>query len=84
MKTVSDVIQAFGGPTAFSKVIGKRPSTASEMKRNRSIPVAYWPKVIAAAAKLKIEGITADDLVRIHAGETPPPASTSEMARGAA
>jgi hypothetical protein len=69
MNSVPELIDAFGGPTAFSRVIGKRPSTASEMKRNRSIHVDYWPRVIEAAAEQGIEGITADFLMRIHATE---------------
>ncbi len=64
-----ELIDAFGGVTAFSKIIGKRPSTASEMKRNRSIHVDYWPKIIEAAAEREIEGITAEFLMHLHARE---------------
>lgn len=67
MQTVPQLIDALGGPTAFSRIIGKQPSTASEMKRNRSIPVDYWPQVIAAASALDIEGVTADFLMNLHA-----------------
>lgn len=69
MNSVPELIDAFGGPTAFSKIIEKRPSTASEMKRNRSIAVDYWPKIIEAAAERGIEGVTAEFLMRIHAQE---------------
>jgi hypothetical protein len=80
MQSVPELIDAFGGPTSFSQVIGKRPSTASEMKRNRSIPVDYWPKVIAVAAERGIDGVTAEMLMRIHAGEAPTaPANDSEQ-----
>lgn len=69
MNSVRELIDAFGGPTAFSKIIEKRPSTASEMKRNRSIAVDYWPKVIEAAAERGMEGVTAEFLMRLHARE---------------
>jgi hypothetical protein len=69
MNTVPELIDAFGGVTAFSRVIGKRPSTASEMKRNRSIHVDYWPRIIEAAAERGIEGVSAEFLMRLHAKE---------------
>jgi len=70
MQSVPDLIDAFGGPTAFASIIGlKRASTASEMKRNRSIAVEHWPRVIAAAEKLGLEGVTAEGLMRLHAQE---------------
>lgn len=84
MRTVPDLIAAFGGPTAFSKVIGKRPSTASEMKRNCSIPVDYWPAIIAAAAEKGMKDVSADLLMRIHADAPPSPAAGCDQARGAA
>ena len=65
MKTVSDIIEAFGGPTKFAGVIGKGPSTASEMKRSGSIPVRYWPAVIAEGQKIGL-GIDSDVLVSAH------------------
>lgn len=69
MNTVPELIDALGGVTAFSRIIGKRPSTASEMKRNRSIHVDYWPRIIDAAAELGLKGVTADFLMRLHAKE---------------
>lgn len=67
--TIPELIDRFGGITAFSKVIEKGVSTASEMKRNRSIHVEYWPKIIGAAEQLGIEGVTADSLMHLHVGE---------------
>jgi hypothetical protein len=69
MNTVPELIDAFGGVTRFSKVIEKRVSTASEMKRNRSISVDYWPRIIEAAAERGIEGVTAEFLMHLHARE---------------
>lgn len=67
--SVPDVIDAFGGITTFAKIIEKGASTASEMKRNRSIHVDYWPRIIEAAAERGIDGVTADSLMRLHARE---------------
>jgi hypothetical protein len=69
MNSVPELIDAFGGPTAFSRVIEKGPSTASEMKRSRSIGIQYWPKVIEAAAERGLQGVTTDLLMRIHLRE---------------
>lgn len=66
MRTVSDLIDRFGGNTKFAAVIGKNPSTASEMKRRGSIPVEYWPAIVRAAPDFGIDGITADRLVELH------------------
>jgi hypothetical protein len=63
---VPDLIDRLGGPTAFSRIIGKGPSTASEMKRNRSIPVEYWPRVISAAKERGIRGVSAEALMTMH------------------
>lgn len=66
MDTIRGLIDALGGPTAFGNAIGKKPSTASEMKRNGSISVDHWPKIIASAAERGIKGVTADFLMRLH------------------
>lgn len=68
MNTVDDIFNEFGGPTAVGKVLGKEPSTASEMKRRGSIPVEYWPQLIAAAQERGIE-LDYGRLVSIHVAE---------------
>lgn len=68
--TIPDLIDAFGGAAAFGRVIGTIPSTASEMKRTGSIRVKYWPKIIAAASKRQIEGVSADSLMRMNVGSS--------------
>lgn len=65
-KTIPELIDAFGGATQFAKIIDKIPSTASEMKRTGSIRVRYWPKVIAAAAKCGIRGVSSETLMLMH------------------
>lgn len=62
-----ELIDAFGGPTAFSAVIGKGPSTASEMKRSGRIQPKYWPKIIDAAAEQNIAGVSYETLALMHA-----------------
>ncbi len=69
MVTVPDIFEKFGGPTAVAAALEVRTSTASEMKRRGSIPVKHWPKLIDAARERGIEGVSADTLTRIHAGE---------------
>jgi len=68
MLTVADLIDKFGGSTKFAAVIGKGPSTASEMKRRQSIPVEYWPTIIRAAPEAGVDGLTTDEMVRLHVG----------------
>lgn len=66
MNSVAILIDRFGGNTRFAEIIGKAPSTASEMKRRRSIPVDYWPAIIAAAPAYGIEGLDSEFLMKIH------------------
>lgn len=66
--TIPQLIDAFGGATSFGRVIGKIPSTASEMKRTGAIGIKYWPKVINTAAKLRIPGVSAETLLKMHVG----------------
>lgn len=63
--TVPIIVDAFGGPTAFGRVIGVRTSTASEMKRRGVIPVQYWPKVVSHDP-IDRERFTYEDLVEVH------------------
>lgn len=68
--TIPELIAAFGGNSAFARVIGKRPSTVSEQKRSGSIPVEYWDLIIAGAADLGIPGVTYETLARMHIRRT--------------
>lgn len=67
--TVSDLMAAFGGPTAFGRIIGKGPSTATEMKRVGRIDVKYWPLIIAAARERgeSLDWVTSETLMLMHA-----------------
>jgi len=67
IRTVSDLIDGFGGATEFSRAIGAKPSTASEMKRRGSIPVTWWPLIVDEAARRGIGGVTFESLTYMHA-----------------
>ena len=74
MKTVSDIIDAFGGNTAMARIVSKGASTVSEMRRRGRIDVTYWPKLVAASADAEIAArdgrevftLTNDILVAAH------------------
>jgi hypothetical protein len=76
-KTISELIDAFGGATEFAKVIDKNPSTASEMKRSGSIRVSYWPVIVAAAAERGIAGVSSETLMLMHVDERAPVSAAS-------
>ena len=74
--TVSEIIDAFGGPTSFGKVCGfeRNPaSRGSDMRQRGSIPPAYWSRIIEEASRRNIAGLTYEALAIAHA-PTPEPA----------
>jgi hypothetical protein len=50
-----------------ARILGVRPSTASEMKRRGSIPAEYWRELALAAKRRGIRGVDAETLAEIHA-----------------
>jgi hypothetical protein len=70
MCSIADMIEKFGGNTSFAEVLGKRPSTVSEMKRRGSVPVEYWPRIVAAAQQLGMQGLSYEALVQMHVSHT--------------
>lgn len=68
MRSVAEIIDRFGGNSKFAAVIGKGPSTASEMRRRKSIPVDYWPKLIAQSAGWE-QPLTYEELVAVSVRE---------------
>lgn len=67
MRSVDDVIAAFGGPSAFARAIGLRgPSTATEMLRSGSIAGRYWYDVVTQARRRGIHRVTYQALARMH------------------
>lgn len=69
--SVEDLFSALGGPAEVGRIIGKGASTASEMKRRKSIPVPHWSFLIAAAAERQILGISFETLALMHGAKTP-------------
>ena len=67
MKSVEDIFVALGGTGAVARLLDVGHSTASEMRRRGSIPVRYWPRLVAVAAEREVKGITNDALVHMHA-----------------
>ena len=49
----------------MAKILGCGQSTASEMKRRRSIPVRYWESLIASDKGREL-GLSSDVLMQVH------------------
>jgi hypothetical protein len=67
MQSIAEIIDAFGGPAAFARVISRGASTASEMKRHGATHARYWEEVVEAARARGIAGVTLECLARLHA-----------------
>lgn len=65
MQNVDDIFTKLGGTGAVARMIDVKHSAASEMRRRQSIPVRYWPDLIAKA-KLADVDIDSDLLVKVH------------------
>lgn len=70
MDSIESLFAQFDGPKGIARVIGKGHSTASEMKRRRSIPVEYWRMLIESEKGQEI-GLTTDDLMIAHTMPAP-------------
>lgn len=73
MKTIGDLMALWPKPSTavFARDIGITRKHAQTMKERGSIPVAYWPGVVAAAKTRKLEGVTLDLLVQLCARSAP-------------
>lgn len=60
------LFEKLGGPTKVSRILGVGFTTASEMKRRGSIPVKYWPTLVAACREDGLE-VSYEQLVAMHA-----------------
>jgi hypothetical protein len=70
MRTLDDIFAAFGGPSKVGQIISVSTEHAAGMKRRGSIPVDYWPALIAAARERRIYGVTYEALTLMHANRT--------------
>lgn len=69
INTVDDVFDSLGGVTSVARSLNVNVSTASEMKRRKSIPSHHW---IELALTEPVEGwpdVTLEILARVHAAE---------------
>lgn len=69
MRTVSDIIDAFGGPTAMAVAIGTTQQNVTNMRSRGTIPAGFFKAIAAAARKRGIEGLTLALLAEIAAND---------------
>lgn len=66
MNTIDVIFEAVGGAKKFAEAVQVKPNAAREMKRRKSIPVRYWPRLVDACKELGIRGVNYDVLVDLH------------------
>jgi hypothetical protein len=66
MNTIDAIFEDLGGARKFAEAIKVKPNAAFEMKRRKSIPVRYWPRLVDACRELGIRGVNYDVLVDLH------------------
>jgi hypothetical protein len=73
MNSFSDIVDAFGGVSAFALATGRKRSWAKKVKERDSLNAAYFEATVCAARAAGLP-ITLDDLARI-ASRQPVPAN---------
>jgi hypothetical protein len=68
MRTIDDLMKLWPTVAEFARDIGIKPTHAQTMRVRGSIPVEYWPNILAAAKTRNLPGITADTLI-VHLTE---------------
>jgi len=63
METVSDILEALGGPTKVAEALNRPDVTPRQWRRRGNIPTDYWPDLITLGKRLG-KPITADALLR--------------------
>ncbi|RAI42800.1 hypothetical protein [Rhodoplanes roseus] len=66
MGTLDSLFISLGGPAEVGRIIGKSTEHAASMRRRGSIPVEYWPALVAAAEEKQIVDLTYEALVAMH------------------
>ena len=61
------VFAIFGSNVKLADVLNVGPSTVSEMKRRNSIPVEYWPALVAAATEIGGNDLTLERMAIVSA-----------------
>lgn len=67
MRTVAEIIDAFGGTGGFAAALGISQSHARVMKCRNSIATRHWAALVDAASNRRIGGITFEALARLTA-----------------
>jgi hypothetical protein len=67
--TVDDVFDALGGVTSVARSLEVNVSTASEMKRRRSIPSHHWIELALTEPVEGWPGVTLEILAKVHTAE---------------
>lgn len=65
MHTVSDIVSAFGGPTAFARILGAPYRTVKTWERRNYLPPDRDVDLVQEAARLQIE-LSYETLARIR------------------
>lgn len=74
MRTVAHIIAELGGPTIVGRACGfasNQGARGSDMLRRGSIPVRYWPMLLAWSERNGNAKLTYKDLVEAHAHRGP-------------
>lgn len=69
MQSFRDVITAMGGPSGTADKIGGNVNTVTSWHYRDSIPSKHWVRVVLAAERFGVAGISLEGLGRIAAGE---------------
>jgi len=67
--TFDDLFECWSRQCHLSADFGVTPQHLRMMRVRRSIPVRFWPRLVAAAARRGIAGLDYELLVRLHVQE---------------
>jgi hypothetical protein len=66
MKTVPDLIEAFGGSTRLAQKLNLPIATVGAWKARGSIPSRYFPTLVRIAGQQKVKGVTLESLIAMQ------------------
>ena len=69
MTSISELFDKIGGPFQMAKISGAGAAAAAKWKERQSIPVRYWPPIVAHCREKRISGVTYEILVQMHCNE---------------
>lgn len=67
IRSIDDLAGKWPSHSDFAREAGIKPSHFQTMRARSSIPVDYWPGVVAAARARRIDGIDYEALTLMHA-----------------